>query len=350
MEAWRTRSLAGLRSPYLVVDADDDKVRREGRVRSTAVLWVVGMSEEGFREHVGVWLGASESRESWGQVFRELTGRGLEGVAYVVGDEHVGLLEAVKRYFPAAEHQRCRVHYLRNALAYAGSEALGQELRTALEDVWAAPVRAEAEARWLVCSTASRRDSPPWLKRAADGAALRANGPRAGGAAPAQCLSRQPGRETTPKSALDPARAGLNRVALLSEPIAQHAGEVEVEEEEGSPPEQPHDNGEDLQIEHEPIRTAPPSGACEGHPGPVERRSAASPHNDQRYRTSLTAGPALPTAPKSPWWPRPSVSEGRYLVDVATAAGAWIAAPVQQTASHQHRRRPCNSSRGLVVG
>ena len=147
LEAWRTRSLAGLRYPYLVVDAHYEKVRREGRVRSTAVLWVVGISEEGYREHLGVWLGASESRESWGRVFRELTGRGLEGVEYVVSDEHVGLLEAVQRYFPAAEHQRCQVHYLRNALAHAGSEVLGQELKTALKDIWAAPDRDEAEAR-----------------------------------------------------------------------------------------------------------------------------------------------------------------------------------------------------------
>ena len=74
-----------------------------------------------------------------GRVFRELTGRGLEGVEYVVSDEHAGLLEAVQRYFPAAEQQRCQVHYLRNALAHAGSEVLGQELKTALKDIWAAP-------------------------------------------------------------------------------------------------------------------------------------------------------------------------------------------------------------------
>ncbi|MBA4159243.1 MAG: transposase, partial [Gemmatimonadetes bacterium] len=70
LEAWRTRSLAGLRYPYLVVDAHYEKVRREGRVISTAVLGVIGIREDGYRERLGVWSGPSESRESWVRVFR----------------------------------------------------------------------------------------------------------------------------------------------------------------------------------------------------------------------------------------------------------------------------------------
>ena len=50
--------------PYLVVDAHYEKVRYMGRVRSTAVFWVVGVTEEGYREHIGVWLGGSESSDN----------------------------------------------------------------------------------------------------------------------------------------------------------------------------------------------------------------------------------------------------------------------------------------------
>lgn len=171
LEAWRSRSLAGTRFPYLVVDAHVEKVRREGRVRSTAVLWVVGVSEDGYREHLGVWLGASESRESWSRVFSDLVQRGLEGVSYVVSDEHAGLVQALGRYFPEAEHQRCTVHYLRNALSKTSSKALEAELKGALKDVWAAPVRGEAEARLarLVDRLRERHASlAEWLEETAE--------------------------------------------------------------------------------------------------------------------------------------------------------------------------------------
>lgn len=147
LEAWRKRTLDGTRYPYLVVDAHYEKVRYMGRVRSTAVLWVVGVTEEGYREHLGVWLGGSESSDTWGRVFHDLVQRGLTGVQYVVSDEHAGLCHAIRRYFPEAAHQRCQVHYLRNAFGHTNSEEMQQATKTGLQDVWAAPNRTEAEAR-----------------------------------------------------------------------------------------------------------------------------------------------------------------------------------------------------------
>lgn len=147
VEAWRSRSLAGRRYPYLIIDAHQERVRREGRVLSTAVLWVIGVSEDGYREHLGLWTGASESLQSWNAVMQDLVERGLSGVRYVVSDEHQGLVQSVRRYFPEAEHQRCTVHYLRNARSHVTSKALQGEVRDALRDCWAAPDRAEAEAR-----------------------------------------------------------------------------------------------------------------------------------------------------------------------------------------------------------
>src|SRR5690606_27706331 len=133
----------------------------------TAVLWVVGISEAGYREHLGVWLGASESLESWSRVFSDLVQRALEGVTYVVCDEHVGLLPALRRYSPEAEHQRCTVHYLSNALSKTSSKALEAELKSALKDVWAAPGLKEAKARLarLVDSLRERHPSlADWLE------------------------------------------------------------------------------------------------------------------------------------------------------------------------------------------
>lgn len=171
LETWRRRSLGGQRYPYLVVDAHFEKVRREGRVLSTAVLWVIGISETGYREHLGVWTGPSESRESWVRVFRDLTQRGLEGVEYVVSDEHAGLVQALGLYFPEAAHQRCQVHYMRNALSYVSTDAVRGELVTGLRDAWAAPTREEARARITRLIDTMRPKVPKlaeWLEETAE--------------------------------------------------------------------------------------------------------------------------------------------------------------------------------------
>jgi putative transposase len=147
VRAWRARPLSEKSYPYLVVDAHYEKVRREGRVMSTAVLWVVGIGEDGYREHLGLWTGNAESRETWGRVFEDLVRRGLSGVRYVVSDEHVGLVQSICRYFPEAVRQRCTVHYLRNALGYVSTAKWQQAVRDGLRDIWAAPNQGEAEVR-----------------------------------------------------------------------------------------------------------------------------------------------------------------------------------------------------------
>src|SRR5574338_448142 len=147
LAAWRARRLDAQPIPYLIVDAHYERIRREGQVLSTAVLWVVGVRADGFREYLGCWLGAAESAASWGAVCRDLAARGLRGVRYVVSDEHRGLTTALQRHWPEAVHQRCQVHYLRNALAKVTTPARQQALVAGLRDVWAAPTRAEATRR-----------------------------------------------------------------------------------------------------------------------------------------------------------------------------------------------------------
>lgn len=165
LTAWRERRLD---TPYpaLTVDAHVEQVRREGHVRATAALWVVGVTPEGYREHLGIWLGASESEASWAQVFKDLTQRGLQGVTYVVSDDHEGLRAALRRDFPDAVHQRCQVHYLRNALSKVSSDALHERLRSGLRDAWSATTREEARGRVTHLLQELRQDAPrvaDWL-------------------------------------------------------------------------------------------------------------------------------------------------------------------------------------------
>lgn len=166
LTAWRERRLADTPYPALLVDAHVEQVRREGHVRATAALWVVGVTPEGYREDLGVWLGASESEASWAQVFQDLTERGLHGVTYVVADDHGGLQAALRRYLPEAVPQRCQVHYLRNALSKVSSEALHQRIRDGLRDAWGATTREEALGRFTRVIAELRPDAPrlaDWL-------------------------------------------------------------------------------------------------------------------------------------------------------------------------------------------
>lgn len=166
LTAWRERRLSETPYPALVIDAHVEHVRREGHVRGTAALWVVGITRQGYREHLGTWVGPSESEASWGTVFRDLAERGLHGVTYAVADDHLGLAAALRRYFPDVVLQRCQVHYQRNARAKISSEALEHRVRVGLRDAWGASSREEATGRFAQLITELRPDAPrlaDWL-------------------------------------------------------------------------------------------------------------------------------------------------------------------------------------------
>jgi putative transposase len=167
LAAWRARRLDGEAMIYLIVDAHYERIRREGQVLSTAALWVVGVRADGYREHLGCWLGAGESAATWGRVFRDLAARGLHGVRYVVSDEHAGLRAALQRYCPDAVPQRCQVHYLRNALTKVSQPTRQAALLAGLRDVWAAPTRTDAERRGIALAATLRPTLPAvadWLE------------------------------------------------------------------------------------------------------------------------------------------------------------------------------------------
>ena len=105
--------------PYLWIDATYVKVRQAGRVVSVAVTVAVGANTDGRREVLGLGVGPSEAETFWTEFLRGLARRGLRGVKLVISDAHEGLKAAAARVL-AATWQRCRVHFMRNALAHAG--------------------------------------------------------------------------------------------------------------------------------------------------------------------------------------------------------------------------------------
>jgi putative transposase len=115
--AWRERSLADQATPYVFLDATYCKARIGGRVVSQAVVIATGVTADGHREVLGIDVGDSETEDFWSEFLRSLRERGLHGVQLVISDAHRGLVNAIGAVCAGAAWQRCRVHFMRNALA-----------------------------------------------------------------------------------------------------------------------------------------------------------------------------------------------------------------------------------------
>jgi putative transposase len=105
--------------PYIWLDATYVKARRDHHIVSITVIIAVGVNTDGRREVLGMTTGNSEAEPFWVEFLRSLTRRGLRGVKLVVSDAHEGLKAAITRVL-SATWQRCRVHFMRNAMAHAG--------------------------------------------------------------------------------------------------------------------------------------------------------------------------------------------------------------------------------------
>ena len=103
--------------PYLWLDATYLKVRDGGRIVSVAAIIAVAVTTEGRREILGLGIGPSEAEPFWSAFLKGLVKRGLKGVKLVISDAHEGLRHAISRVLSAG-WQRCRVHWMRNALAH----------------------------------------------------------------------------------------------------------------------------------------------------------------------------------------------------------------------------------------
>ncbi len=112
--AFLDRPLSG-EWPYLWLDATYLRQREGGRIVSVAAIIAVACDAEGRREIVGLHIGPSEAETFWSAFLKSLVKRGLKGVKLVVSDAHEGLKAAISRVL-GATWQRCRVHWMRNAL------------------------------------------------------------------------------------------------------------------------------------------------------------------------------------------------------------------------------------------
>jgi putative transposase len=129
-------------------------------VASTAVVIAVGVNgDTGEREVLGLDVGPSEDGSFWLTFLRSLVARGLKGVRLVTSDAHQGLKGAIEAVVQGASWQRCRVHFMRNALSLvpkATQQMVGATIRT----VFAQPDAQSAHQQWRKVAGGFRRRFP----------------------------------------------------------------------------------------------------------------------------------------------------------------------------------------------
>ena len=123
------------------------KVREGGRVVNVHALLATGVNAGGHREILGLQVTSSEDGAGWLAFFRDLTARGLAGVALVTSDAHRGLTEAIGATLPGASWQRCRTRYAANLMS-ATPKASWPWVKTLLHSVYDQPDAASVHAQY----------------------------------------------------------------------------------------------------------------------------------------------------------------------------------------------------------
>jgi transposase-like protein len=138
VEAFRTRPLDAGPYTFVAADALVLKVREAGRTVNVHALIATGVNADGYREILGLQVTSAEDGAGWLGFFRDLTARGLSGVALVTSDAHRGLTEAIGATLPGAAWQRCRTHYAANLMSVTPKSAWGW-VRALLHSVYDQP-------------------------------------------------------------------------------------------------------------------------------------------------------------------------------------------------------------------
>lgn len=137
LEEWQCRPLQKF-YPFVFVDCIYVTIRKDYETKSYAVYTVLGYDADGKKDILGLWLGESESKNYWMQVFDEIKARGVEDIFFISMDGVSGLEGGAKSIFKDVVVQRCIVHLIRNSIKYVPSKDYKQ-FSSHLKKVYGAP-------------------------------------------------------------------------------------------------------------------------------------------------------------------------------------------------------------------
>jgi transposase-like protein len=117
IKLWQTRALNEV---YYVIWLDGIvfRVRQNGRVSNKTIYVIIGLTSEGMKEVLGLWISETESASFWVNVLTDLKARGVEDVLIACTDNLAGINQAIHAVYPDAVSQLCIVHQIRNSCKY----------------------------------------------------------------------------------------------------------------------------------------------------------------------------------------------------------------------------------------
>jgi len=121
LKEWQQRPLES-HYPIVWMDAIHYKIREDGRYISKAIYTLLGLTVEGQKEILGIYLSDNESASYWLSVLTELQNRGVEDILIACIDGLTGFPEAIASIFPRTEIQLCIIHQIRNSMKYVASK------------------------------------------------------------------------------------------------------------------------------------------------------------------------------------------------------------------------------------
>lgn len=146
--AWQNRPLESL-YPILYLDGIVVKVHQDKRVIKKTVYVALGVSMEGHKELLGLWIAETEGAKFWLSVLTELQNRGVEDVFIACVDGLTGFPDAINTAFPKAQVQLCIVHQVRNSLKYVSykdRKAVASDLKRIYQSATAEEAEMELSA------------------------------------------------------------------------------------------------------------------------------------------------------------------------------------------------------------
>ena len=123
IKEWQERPLDDV-YPIVFIDAVHFSVRDENRVVKKAAYVVLGITKDGYKEIVGVYIGENESSKFWLGVLNDLKQRGVKDILIMCSDNLTGIKEAINAAFPNTVQQRCIVHMIRNSVKFVSYKDL----------------------------------------------------------------------------------------------------------------------------------------------------------------------------------------------------------------------------------
>ena len=125
VSAWQNRALETV-YPFVFMDAIHYKVKENNQFVTKAAYVVLGITLEGNKDILGIWIGEHESSKFWLSVMNDLKSRGLQEVYLFCVDGLKGFKEAINAAYPKAGIQRCIIHQIRYSTRYVGYKDIKQ--------------------------------------------------------------------------------------------------------------------------------------------------------------------------------------------------------------------------------